>query len=326
MYRIAICDDDIAYTEYLEKKIKEVLGKSERSSICKYYSGEEFIDDLELEFDLVFLDMQMGEIDGITAAIKFRKRNQDAVLVFCTGIQLPQGKDMELYTLNEVSKYYERWNIRTREKNINYVIKNLNLTIKDNEFIVVVGKSGIGKTTLLKMLGGIEKPSAGSIFYTNKELYQCKESEMEGYRRKEIGFIFQDYRLLDEMTVRENILVPQILDGARSTIAERKMKKLTKVLGISEKKDYYPYELSGGEKQRVAICRALINEPKVILADEPTGNLDTFNTELILEILLRIKIELKKTIILVTHDKGICKFADRIIEMKNGKLQEQNIK
>ena len=95
---------------------------------------------------------------------------------------------------------------------------------------------------------------------------------------------------------------------------------------ISEKKDYYPYELSGGEKQRVAICRALINEPKVILADEPTGNLDTFNTELILEILLRIKIELKKTIILVTHDKGICKFADRIIEMKNGKLQEQNIK
>lgn len=233
---------------------------------------------------------------------------------------------MELYTLNEVSKYYERWNIRTREKNINYVIKNLNLTIKDNEFIVVVGKSGIGKTTLLKMLGGIEKPSAGSIFYTNKELYPCKESEMEGYRRKEIGFIFQDYRLLDEMTVRENILVPQILDGARSTIAERKMKKLTKVLGISEKKDYYPYELSGGEKQRVAICRALINEPKVILADEPTGNLDTFNTELILEILLRIKIELKKTIILVTHDKGICKFADRIIEMKNGKLQEQNIK
>ena len=128
------------------------------------------------------------------------------------------------------------------------------------------------------------------------------------------------------MNVRENILVPQILDGARSTIAERKMKKLTKVLGISEKKDYYPYELSGGEKQRVAICRALINEPKVILADEPTGNLDTFNTELILEILLRIKIKLKKTIILVTHDKGICKFADRIIEMNNGKLQEQNIK
>ena len=215
---------------------------------------------------------------------------------------------MELYTLNEVSKYYERWNIRTREKNINYVIKNLNLTIKDNEFIVVVGKSGIGKTTLLKMLGGIEKPSAGSIFYTNKELYQCKESEMEGYRRKEIGFIFQDYRLLDEMTVRENILVPQILDGARSTIAERKMKKLTKVLGISEKKDYYPYELSGGEKQRVAICRALINEPKVILADEPTAALDEENRDLLLLIMQE---QMKdKGILFVSHDvaalKNLC--------------------
>ena len=251
------------------------------------------------------------------------------VIIFCLNYHtIYYAAVLQLISFYLISSSTEclRWNIRTREKNINYVIKNLNLTIKDNEFIVVVGKSGIGKTTLLKMLGGIEKPSAGSIFYTNKELYQCKESEMEGYRRKEIGFIFQDYRLLDEMTVRENILVPQILDGARSTIAERKMKKLTKVLGISEKKDYYPYELSGGEKQRVAICRALINEPKVILADEPTGNLDTFNTELILEILLRIKIELKKTIILVTHDKGICKFADRIIEMKNGKLQEQNIK
>ena len=106
MYRIAICDDDIAYTEYLEKKIKEVLGKSERSSICKYYSGEEFIDDLELEFDLVFLDMQMGEIDGITAAIKFRKRNQDAVLVFCTGIQLPQPEFFDVQPFRYLMKNY----------------------------------------------------------------------------------------------------------------------------------------------------------------------------------------------------------------------------
>ena len=227
---------------------------------------------------------------------------------------------MELYTLNEVSKYYERWNIRTREKNINYVIKNLNLTIKDNEFIVVVGKSGIGKTTLLKMLGGIEKPSAGSIFYTNKELYQCKESEMEGYRRKEIGFIFQDYRLLDEMTVRENILVPQILDGARSTIAERKMKKLTKVLGISEKKDYYPYELSGGEKQRVAICRALINEPKVILADEPTGNLDSVTSHDVLGLLKMAAKQFSQTLILITHDRDIAQLADRIVHIEDGKI------
>ena len=233
---------------------------------------------------------------------------------------------MELYTLNEVSKYYERWNIRTREKNINYVIKNLNLTIKDNEFIVVVGKSGIGKTTLLKMLGGIEKPSAGSIFYTNKELYQCKESEMEGYRRKEIGFIFQDYRLLDEMTVRENILVPQILDGARSTIAERKMKKLTKVLGISEKKDYYPYELSGGQQQRIAIIRALIMHPDLMLFDEPTSALDP---EMIGEVtnLMKEIANQGMTMIVVSHEMNfIKKFATKVIFMEDGKIIEQGTK
>ena len=133
MYRIAICDDDIAYTEYLEKKIKEVLGKSERSSICKYYSGEEFIDDLELEFDLVFLDMQMGEIDGITAAIKFRKRNQDAVLVFCTGIQLPQPEFFDVQPFRYLMKNYTENKMDEELKNIiNKMIEN-----KKEVYIVV---------------------------------------------------------------------------------------------------------------------------------------------------------------------------------------------
>ncbi|MFR5636562.1 MAG: LytR/AlgR family response regulator transcription factor [Mediterraneibacter faecis] len=133
MYRIAICDDDIAYTEYLEKKIKEVLGKSERSSICKYYSGEEFIGDLELEFDLVFLDMQMGEIDGITAAIKFRKRNQDAVLVFCTGIQLPQPEFFDVQPFRYLMKNYTENKMDEELKNIiNKMIEN-----KKEVYIVV---------------------------------------------------------------------------------------------------------------------------------------------------------------------------------------------
>lgn len=229
---------------------------------------------------------------------------------------------MELYRINELSKYYERWNIRLRKKDEIYTMKNLNLTINNNEFICIMGKSGVGKTTLLKMLGGIEKPSAGSIFYTNMELYKCPEIKMEEYRRKEIGFIFQDYKLLDEMTIQENILIPQILDGAKREVAESKMEKITKLLGINDKKNFYPYELSGGEKQRVAICRALINNPKVILADEPTGNLDSFNTELILKILLRIKVKLKKSIILVTHDKEICKYADRVIKMETDQIKE----
>lgn len=202
------------------------------------------------------------------------------------------------------------------------VLKKLNLTINNNEFICIIGKSGVGKTTLLKMLGGIEKPSAGSILYTDMELYKCLETKMEEYRRKEIGFIFQDYKLLDELTVQENILIPQILDGVKREAAESKMDKITELFGINDKKNFYTYELSGGEKQRAAICRALINNPKVILADEPTGNLDSVNTELILKILLQIKVELKKTIIMVTHDEEICKYADRVIKMENDQIKE----
>ena len=272
--------------------------------------------------------LKTGDILTGNTRVKTQGEKFSALLYVSTINGLRPAEAMKRKNFEDLTPIFPNQRIRLENPGCTTAMRIVDLVspIGKGQRGMIVSPPKAGKTTLLKMLGGIEKPSAGSIFYTNKELYQCKESEMEGYRRKEIGFIFQDYRLLDEMTVRENILVPQILDGARSTIAERKMKKLTKVLGISEKKDYYPYELSGGEKQRVAICRALINEPKVILADEPTGNLDTFNTELILEILLRIKIELKKTIILVTHDKGICKFADRIIEMKNGKLQEQNIK
>ncbi|MCI9380600.1 MAG: ABC transporter ATP-binding protein [Dorea sp.] len=229
---------------------------------------------------------------------------------------------MELYTINELSKSYVRWNIRSRKKSEICVLKKLNLTINNNEFICIIGKSGVGKTTLLKMLGGIEKPSAGSILYTDMELYKCPETKMEEYRRKEIGFIFQDYKLLDELTVQENILIPQILDGVKREAAESKMDKITELFGINDKKNFYTYELSGGEKQRAAICRALINNPKVILADEPTGNLDSVNTELILKVLLQIKVELKKTIIMVTHDEEICKYADRVIKMENDQIKE----
>ena len=229
---------------------------------------------------------------------------------------------MTLYTISELSKYYERWNLRTRANNETYVIRNLNMTINDNEFVCIIGKSGVGKTTLLKILGGIEKPSTGSVFYTNMELYQCSETKMEDYRRKEVGFIFQDYKLLDEMTIQENILIPQILDEVPQKVAETRMREITSIFGISEKNKFYPYELSGGEKQRAAICRALINNPKVILADEPTGNLDFLNTELILRILLQVKNEMKKTIILVTHDKDVCKYADRIIRLEPNGIKE----
>lgn len=143
---------------------------------------------------------------------------------------------MELYTINALSKYYERWNVRLRKKSEVFVMRNLNLTINEKEFVCIIGKSGVGKTTLLKMLGGIEKPSTGSIFYTNIELYQCSEIKMEEYRRKEIGFIFQDYKLMDEMTVRENILIPQILDGVEREVAEKKWRKSQICLVLMKKR------------------------------------------------------------------------------------------
>lgn len=171
MYRIAICDDDIAYTEYLEKKIKEVLGKSERSSICKYYSGEEFIDDLELEFDLVFLDMQMGEIDGITAAIKFRKRNQDAVLVFCTGIQLPQPEFFDVQPFRYLMKNYTENKIDEELKNIiNKMIEN-----KKEVYIVVRNDGRMDKIAIdnITYISNIKRGCCIHIF--SKKDNQCYE-------------------------------------------------------------------------------------------------------------------------------------------------------
>lgn len=224
-------------------------------------------------------------------------------------------KGNKMYTLREVTKYYEYWNIRKRKKEKTFVIKNMDLDITSNEIVCVMGKSGVGKTTLLKMLGGIEIPSGGSIRYKGTELYNCSDKEMEDYRRKEIGFVFQDYKLLNEMTIEENILVPQILDHIQRKQAVRKMKKLAKTFGLENKLSFYPYELSGGEKQRAAFCRALINDPQVILADEPTGNLDEQNTKMVLDIIESLKEKLGKTIIIVTHDKEVCEIADRVIYM-----------
>ena len=161
---------------------------------------------------------------------------------------------------------------------------------------------------------------------TNSSNYHCrigssdsktkakfKNKELDAYRNQEIGFIFQDYKLLNEMTISENILIPQVLDHVQKEQAEHRMKKIVKLFDIDDKLKFYPYELSGGEKQRVSICRALMNNPKVILADEPTGNLDSNNTERVLEILIKLKEDYGKTIILVTHDINICKYADRVI-------------
>jgi len=188
----------------------------------------------------------------------------------------------------------------------------------------IIGKSGCGKTTLLKIMGGMSAPTSGRVFYQDEDIYQYSNEKLEDYRRLSVGTIFQDYKLLDNMSIRENIIVPAILNHEDINHAINKAEKVAATLGIEGMMDRYPYELSGGEKQRAAISRALMNDPNVILADEPTGNLDPKTTMEVLELLLEIKNNLKKTIIIVTHDMEIGEYCDSIIKMNQGKIVTAN--
>lgn len=230
------------------------------------------------------------------------------------------GKYMSIFKVYDLQKYYLVENSITMQKEKVDVIKKIDFKIEDNEFVCIMGKSGSGKTTLLKLLGGMDIPSAGTIYYKGRQLYRNSEYQMENYRRTQIGFVFQDYKLLNNMTIRENILLPQILAHKEINEAMKQVQGVTDLLEIGGKLEYYPYELSGGQKQRVAICRAIINNPKVILADEPTGNLDSKSTIEVMRLLIRIKNELKKTIILVTHDPEVAQRSDRTMELQDGQI------
>lgn len=225
---------------------------------------------------------------------------------------------MCIYKIVNLVKNYTAINGNPIEKEIN-VIQNVSLKIEKGEMLGVIGKSGCGKTTLLKILGGILRPTSGEVFYQNEDIYQYSNEKLENYRRLSVGTIFQDYRLLDNLSIRENIMLPAILNHDDINFAIDKAEKTAKILDIENKLDCYPYELSGGEKQRAAIGRALINNPNVILADEPTGNLDPKTTREVIELLLEVKNTLGKTIIIVTHDMEIGGYCDRIIKMDQGK-------
>lgn len=226
---------------------------------------------------------------------------------------------MYIYKIVNLVKNYNDLNGNPIKKEIN-VIQDISLEIKQGKMLGIIGKSGCGKTTLLKILGGILKPTSGSVFYQEEDIYQYTNEKLEDYRRLSVGTVFQDYKLLDNISIRENIMLPAILNHDDIDFAIDKAEKTAKTLGIESKLDCYPYELSGGEKQRAAISRALMNDPKVILADEPTGNLDPKTTMEVIELLLEIKNTLKKTIIIVTHDMEIGDSCNDIIKMNQGKI------
>lgn len=224
---------------------------------------------------------------------------------------------MSIYSICHLNKNYiiSTEGIKTNELK---VLHDISLEIKEGEMLGIIGKSGCGKTTLLKTLGGMLKPTSGKIFYQGKDIYQYTNEALADYRRLNVGMIFQDYKLINNISVRENIMIPLILNHDDIEYAISKSEEMARILMVEDKMKCYPYELSGGEKQRVAIGRALINNPNVILADEPTGNLDPKTTEDVINLLLKIKKKYNKTVIIVTHDMEIGTYCDRMIKIDQG--------
>lgn len=197
-------------------------------------------------------------------------------------------------------------------------LKNINLSIKKGEFVAIKGKSGSGKSTLLHLFAGIDVPSYGEVIINNKSIYKMKDKELTVFRRKNIGVIYQFYNLIPSLSVRENILLPRVLD--KSMIDRKVFNKLIKSLEIGDKLDFFPNDLSGGEQQRCAIGRALINKPKILFADEPTGNLDSKNSLKIMKLLRFYNKKFKQTIVMVTHDDYLASLCDRVMIVKDGRI------
>lgn len=203
-----------------------------------------------------------------------------------------------------------------------HVLKGLNFAIKKQEFVGIMGRSGCGKTTLLKLLGMIDRQTGGKLFFEEHDTEDLWKDEFADIRRRKIGFVFQDFYLMDSLSVRENIMLPKILDKKSAKECMEESQKYAEQFGITHLVNKKPYELSGGEKQRVAISRALINNPDLILADEPTGNLDSKSGKIVIDALKDINEHMGKTIIMVTHDPQMASYCSRLILLKDGVILE----
>ena len=199
-------------------------------------------------------------------------------------------------------------------------LNKANLTIAPGDFISIIGPSGSGKSTLLHLLSGLDHPTSGSLTYDGQEIYTLSDKELSAFRRRQMGFIFQQFNLLPVLTARENILMPLLLDKKQPD--EGYLDQLAELLGLRERLDHLPHELSGGQQQRVAIARALIAQPEVIFADEPTGNLDSKSGGEVMELLKGIRERMGKTLVIITHDNRIAAAADRQLTIMDGVLSE----
>ena len=201
------------------------------------------------------------------------------------------------------------------------VLRDINLEIPFKKIYSIVGASGAGKTTLLQILGTLSKPDSGEVFYNNAKISSLSANELARFRNQEIGFVFQFHHLLPEFTALENVCIPAFINKTPRVKAEKKAKDLLDYLGLSERMEHKPSELSGGEKQRVAVARALVNNPSVILADEPSGNLDSANRDDLHELLFKLRNDFGQTFVIVTHDDHFAERSDKIIHIKDGVIE-----
>ncbi|MDY4736318.1 ABC transporter ATP-binding protein [Terrisporobacter sp.] len=220
----------------------------------------------------------------------------------------------ELIKIDDVEKYYGNGT------NITKAVNRVDFQVDKGEFIAIMGPSGSGKTTLLNMIATVDKVTAGHIYYENVDITEMDDDALADFRRESLGFVFQDFNLLDTLTIEENIVLALSLRGVEKKEIEKRVNDITKRLGISKIRDKFPYEVSGGQKQRCACARAIVNNPKIILADEPTGALDSKSSQMLLETFQIMNEELKATILMVTHDAFSASYCKRILFLKDGKI------
>ncbi len=226
---------------------------------------------------------------------------------------------MEILKVDRLTKSYGKG-----ENKIN-AVNNISFSIEKGEFVAIIGASGSGKSTLLHLLGGVDRPTSGKVYINGKDIYSLNNNDLAIFRRREVGLIYQFYNLIPILNVEENITLPCKLDSKEAS--KTKLKELIKTLGLENRVTHLPNELSGGQQQRVAIGRAIINEPAIMLADEPTGNLDSKSSREIIDLLKLSNKKYSQTLIIITHDENIAKEADRVITIEDGKIvsDERNV-